>query len=76
MAYDDIEKLFYNLDEAQRYVVANFAAKLAVISSDKWSGEMSFKIQFNQGGIAGGMKINRSETVQFPKKRRVRSRGL
>lgn len=73
MESDDLNILLQNLDSIQVEVIMGVALRLAEISSDKWSGKITFEIVTNQGGIVDGMRINRGEVVKFGKKRRVRS---
>lgn len=76
MDYDDLEKIMQNLDDQQREAVACFAARLASVSSERWTGELVFALPISQGGISGRVRVNRGETVKLTKKRRVRSSGL
>jgi len=73
---DELRKLLLNLSEPQRAAVAAFAVRLATISAQKWTGEIAFKLQVNQGGITDGLKVNQAETIRISKKRKVRSRGI
>ena len=76
MESDDLNKLLLNLDETQRAVVVAFAVRMATVAAQKWTGELAFNLQVNQGGITGGLKVHQSETIGIAKKRRVRSSGI
>ena len=73
MVYDDLIILLKNFDTRHLEAVACYAQKLAEVSVEKWTGELSVHTPLNQGGISGDVKINRGETVKLTKKRRVRS---
>jgi hypothetical protein len=72
--YRELENLLRNLDTPQLEVIAGVAVRLASVSSERWTGKITFELTTNQGGISGDLKVNRGETVAIAKKRRIRSR--
>ena len=72
MVYGDLEKLLKNLGNDQLEIIAGIALRMAEISSERWTGKITFDINVNQGGI-GDMHVNRGEVVRIKKTRQVRT---
>ena len=71
MEFDDV---LNNLDTPKKEAVKFFAERLAIVADEKWTGEIVFRLFVNQGGVSGGLKVERSETMPLSRKRKVRSR--
>jgi hypothetical protein len=74
--FQELDKLLHNFTEAQLAVIAGIARKLAIASHEKWTGEITFSVPMNQGGITENVRVHRTESIHVVKVRRVRSRGL
>jgi hypothetical protein len=66
----------HNMTDPQIAIIYGLAHKLAMARAESWTGELSFSIPINQGGVTDNVRINRTEVVRMPKARRIRSHGL
>jgi len=71
----DLQRLWQNLDDDQQEIIAGIVLRMASAKAERWTGQVSFIVNFGQGGI-GDMQVNRGEVVRLQKKRKVRDSGL
>lgn len=65
-----------NFTEDQLEVIQAVAIEMAAYKSSRFSGEVVFKVPYNQGGISGSLKINTGKMVKIGRQRRIRSPGI
>ena len=72
----DLKRLLENFDAEQIEVMEAIAVRVAGIKVERYTGEVSFSLNANQGAI-GDIQVNRREIVRLKKRgRTVRSGGV
>lgn len=71
----DLEQLIKNLDVSQVEFIEAVLVKLATVKAEQWNGEIVFRAQINQGGIADSY-CDRRERLTKQRNRRARSKGV
>ena len=69
----ELEQLLNNFDETQLDILAGIAVRMAGIKAEKWTGQITFVLNSNQGAF-GDTHVNKGEIIRTQKKRKVRSR--
>ena len=70
----DIEKLMTNLDKKAKETLIEIALSMAEYQASNTTGSTVWEIHFSQGSV-GDASVQTKKSL-FPKRRKVRSRGI